>query len=89
MAANQINIKKVVFGNKEHTTDSKMGVSVLLRLFVTVMKFQTLLTKSAENNFSDVIILSFFFFVRLIRKFHKRLYQCHCIDTSAEVPFMY
>ena len=55
MAANQINIKKVVFGNKEHTTDSKMGVSVLLRLFVTVMKFQTLC-------FSDVIILSFFFF---------------------------
>ena len=27
-----INVKKIVFGNKEHTTDKKMGVSVLLRL---------------------------------------------------------
>ena len=27
-----INVKKIAFGNKEHTTDKKMGVSVLLRL---------------------------------------------------------
>ena len=30
-----INMKKTAFGNKEHTTDSKMGVSVLLRLFIS------------------------------------------------------
>ena len=30
-----INVKKIAFGKKEHTTDKKMGVSVLLRLFIT------------------------------------------------------
>ena len=30
-----INVKKIAFGNKEHTTDKKMGVSVLLRHFVS------------------------------------------------------
>ena len=29
------NVKMIAFGNKEHTTDSKMGVSVLLRLFIS------------------------------------------------------
>ena len=27
--------KKIAFGNKEHTTDYKMGVTVLLRLFIS------------------------------------------------------
>ena len=31
----KINVKKIDFGNKEHTTDQKMGVSVLLRLFTS------------------------------------------------------
>ena len=31
----RINVKKIAFGNKEHTTDKKMGVSVLLRLFIS------------------------------------------------------
>ena len=31
----EINIKKIAFGNKEHTIDKKMGVSVLLRLFIS------------------------------------------------------
>ena len=31
----QINVKKISFGNKEHITDKKMGVSVLLRLFIS------------------------------------------------------
>ena len=31
----EINIKKIIFGNKEHTTDKKMGVSVLLRLYIS------------------------------------------------------
>ena len=31
----QINVKKIAFGNKEHTTDKKMGVLVLLRLFIS------------------------------------------------------
>ena len=30
-----INVKKIAFRNKEHTTDKKMGVSVLLRHFVS------------------------------------------------------
>ena len=30
---NKINVKKI--GNKEHATDQKMGVSVLLRLFIS------------------------------------------------------
>ena len=30
-----INGKKIDFGNKEHTTDKKIGVSVLLRLFIS------------------------------------------------------
>ena len=30
-----INVKEIAFGNKEHTTDSKIGVSVLLRLFIS------------------------------------------------------
>ena len=30
-----INVKNIAFGNKEHTTDQKMGVSVLLRLFIS------------------------------------------------------
>ena len=34
-AAVQINVKKIAFGNKEHITDKKMGVSVLLRLFIS------------------------------------------------------
>ena len=34
----EINDKKIVFGNKEHTTDQKMGVSVLLRLFISSNK---------------------------------------------------
>ena len=32
---NKINVKKIAFGSKEHTTDKKMGVSVLLRLFIS------------------------------------------------------
>ena len=28
-------VKKIAFGNKERTTDQKMGVSVLLRLFIS------------------------------------------------------
>ena len=31
----EINVKKIAFGNKEHTTAQKMGVSVLLRLFLS------------------------------------------------------
>ena len=31
----KINVKTIAFGNKEHTTDKKMGVSVLLRLFIS------------------------------------------------------
>ena len=31
----QLNVKQIAFGNKEHITDKKMGVSVLLRLFVS------------------------------------------------------
>ena len=30
-----INVKKIAFVNKEHTTDKKMGVLVLLRLFIS------------------------------------------------------
>ena len=30
-----INVKTMAFGNKEHTTDQKMGVSVLLRRFIS------------------------------------------------------
>ena len=30
-----MNVKKIAFENKEHTTDKKMGVSVLLRLFIS------------------------------------------------------
>ena len=30
---NIINVKKIAFGNKEHITDQKTGVSVLLKLF--------------------------------------------------------
>ena len=33
MADIRINVKKIAFGNKEHTTDKKMGVLVLLRLY--------------------------------------------------------
>ena len=32
----QINVKKIAFGNKEHITDKKMGVLVLLRLFISI-----------------------------------------------------
>ena len=35
MCVSEINVKKIDFGNKEHTTDQKMGVSVLLRLFIS------------------------------------------------------
>ena len=31
----KINVKTIAFGNKEHTTDQKMGVSVLLGLFIS------------------------------------------------------
>ena len=31
----RINVKTIAFGNKGHTTDKKMGVSVLLRLFIS------------------------------------------------------
>ena len=31
----RINVKIIAFGNKEHTTDQKMGVSILLRLFIS------------------------------------------------------
>ena len=31
----RINVKKFAFGNKEHTTDQEMGVSVLLRHFIS------------------------------------------------------
>ena len=30
-----INVKKIAFGTKQHTTDKKMGASVLLRLFIS------------------------------------------------------
>ena len=33
--SSKINVKKIAFGNKEHTTDQKMGVSVLMRLFIS------------------------------------------------------
>ena len=32
----RISIKKIAFGNREHTADKKMGVSVLLRLFISI-----------------------------------------------------
>ena len=32
---NNINVKKIAFENKEHTTDQKMGVSVLFKLFIS------------------------------------------------------
>ena len=35
MWLSKINVKKIAFGNKEHTTDKKMGVSVLLRHFIS------------------------------------------------------
>ena len=35
LKSDKINVKKIAFGNKEHTTDKKMGVSVLLRLFIS------------------------------------------------------
>ena len=35
ISSNEINVKKIAFGNKEHTTDKKMGVSVLSRLFIS------------------------------------------------------
>ena len=31
LQCSKINVKKIAFGNREHTTDKKMGVSVLLR----------------------------------------------------------
>ena len=31
----KINVKKIAFEKKEHTTDNKMGVSVLLRFFMS------------------------------------------------------
>ena len=34
-SCSKINVKNIAFGNKEHTTDKKMGVSVLLRLFIS------------------------------------------------------
>ena len=37
-SAIQINVKKIAFGNKEHTTDKKMEVLVLLRLFISSSK---------------------------------------------------
>ena len=30
-----VNVKRIAFGNKEHTTDQKMGVPVLLRHFIS------------------------------------------------------
>ena len=33
--SSEINVKKIAFGNKEHTTDKKMGISVLLRHFIS------------------------------------------------------
>ena len=30
-----INVKKIAFGNKECATDKKIGVSILLRLFIS------------------------------------------------------
>ena len=35
MGCQSTNVKKIAFGNKEHITDQKMGVSVLLRLFIS------------------------------------------------------
>ena len=35
MSVSEINVKKIAFGNKKHTTDQKMGVLVLLRLFIS------------------------------------------------------
>ena len=31
----KINVKKIAFGKKEHTMDSKRGASVLLRLLIS------------------------------------------------------
>ena len=31
----QIKVKQIAFGNKEHITERKLGVSVLLRLFIS------------------------------------------------------
>ena len=35
LPCHKINVKKIAFRNKEHTTDKKMGVSVLVRLFIS------------------------------------------------------
>ena len=35
----KINVKKIAFGNKEHITDKKMGVSVLFKLFISRVLF--------------------------------------------------
>ena len=35
LRCSKINVKKIAFGNKEHTADMKMGISVLLRLFIS------------------------------------------------------
>ena len=53
-----INVKKIAFVNKEHTTDEKMGVSVLLRLFIssneicnTVTPFSVYMSRTPSSNF--------------------------------------
>ena len=33
-----VNIKKITFGNKEHTTDKKIGVLILLRFFISTIE---------------------------------------------------
>ena len=43
----QINVKKIAFLNKRHTTDQKMGVSVLLRLFISSNEVCNMLTPSS------------------------------------------
>ena len=35
LSVRDINVKKIAFGNKEHTRDKKMGVLILLRLFIS------------------------------------------------------
>ena len=55
----QIKVKKIDFGNKKHTTDQKMRVSVLLRLFIS--SNATLLTPSSVfsgKNKKNIIIFS-------------------------------
>ena len=75
----KINFKKIAFGTKEHTTDQKMGVSVLLRLFISS-------NEVCNTAYASSVYMSRTPFSNVKAVYFQLFYKSICCWYSFELP---